>query len=102
MIVIDSRASSLLAAAVVLVLTSGSVAQVCGDLDAGDCCTANGSPACDDTECCDTICATDTFCCVVEWDDVCARQAAEVCSLGCTPSLCPLQCPPGALHEDEP
>ncbi len=102
MIVIDSRVSSMLATAAVLVLTSGSVAQVCGDPDAGDCCVANGLPACDDAECCDAVCAADPFCCVVEWDDICAQQAADVCNLPCTPSLCPLLCPPGAIHEDEP
>ncbi len=53
----------------------------CGDAGAGDCCQANGTPGCDDAGCCATVCAVDSFCCVGEWDTLCATQAASLC--GC-------------------
>jgi len=53
---------------------------------AGDCFSANGSIACDDTcsaqpcaGCCNTICAADSFCCAVEWDQICADAAVSLC-----------------------
>ncbi len=64
--------------------------------DAGPCAVANGSPGCDDVECCVAVCTIDSFCCDVEWDPVCANTALEICDLGC------LTCPPGALDEGEP
>jgi hypothetical protein len=51
----------------------------CGDAAAGDCCSANGTPACDDFFCCDFICSIDPFCCDVEWDAQCASLAATTC-----------------------
>jgi hypothetical protein len=59
----------------------------CGP-DTGDCCTANGTPGCDDADCCTAVCIADSFCCDVEWDDVCAESACG------TNGLCPGQsCP---------
>ena len=43
---------------------------------AGACCAANGSPNCEDEGCSAAICAFDSFCCEVEWDDLCAEEAA--------------------------
>ncbi len=51
----------------------------CGDPGTGDCCVANGSPACDDFFCCDFVCSLDPFCCDAEWDATCADLAAQVC-----------------------
>jgi len=51
----------------------------CGDLDAGGCCEANNTTACDDAACCTTVCAQDPFCCDIQWDDQCAQQAVNVC-----------------------
>jgi hypothetical protein len=51
----------------------------CGDDDAGNCYAANGSPGCNDFLCCQTVCEIDAFCCHVEWDEVCAQQAASLC-----------------------
>ncbi len=56
----------------------------CGDPGAGTCCLAHRGPACDDTDCCAKICATDPFCCAVAWDAICADQAATACA-GCPP-----------------
>ena len=51
----------------------------CGELTAGQCCKANGSPGCDDTTCCDAVCLSDSFCCDNEWDDFCAQTALVTC-----------------------
>ncbi|MHC4273278.1 MAG: hypothetical protein ACYSUR_06370 [Planctomycetota bacterium] len=52
----------------------------CGHPAAGDCCSANGTPACDDFVCCDFICeVVDPFCCDVAWDAVCADYAWIYC-----------------------
>ena len=45
----------------------------------GDCCTANGTPGCEDEECCDAVCAADPFCCDVDWDGICAESAQAIC-----------------------
>ncbi|MFQ5414815.1 MAG: M12 family metallo-peptidase, partial [Phycisphaerae bacterium] len=50
---------------------------------AGDCCTANGTPGCNDSACCDAICAFDPFCCDTSWDSICANEAAVNGSCPC-------------------
>ncbi len=45
----------------------------------GDCFADNGSPACDDEECCEAVCAVDQYCCDVTWDDWCAGEAEGLC-----------------------
>jgi hypothetical protein len=57
----------------------------------GDCCVANGSPGCDDVECCTAVCQQDIFCCEVTWDAICAAEAATLCAALCSgpPSPCP-------------
>ncbi len=54
----------------------------CGDADAGSCFEANGTPACDDAECCEIVCAIDPFCCDNNWDSICVDEAQELCA-GC-------------------
>jgi len=61
-------------------------APQCGDEDAGDCCFANGTPSCNDSTCCDQICATDPVCCEESWDAICAATAATECDV-CTGGL---------------
>lgn len=53
----------------------------CGAPEAGDCCSATGSTHCDDEQCCDAICSVDPLCCEFEWDEICAEQAVELCSV---------------------
>ena len=65
---------------VVLCMASSASAQ-CGDPKAGDCCTANGTPHCEDAECCDAICSIDPFCCDFPWDEICAEEAGEICDV---------------------
>ena len=52
----------------------------CGDLCAGDCCEANGTPGCNDTECCTIVCLLDVYCCSNEWDLYCAQAALTNCN----------------------
>ncbi len=67
---------------VAVVLWIGSTASAqCGDDGAGDCCVANGTPHCNDQECCDAICIIDPFCCDGPWDEICAEEAGEICGV---------------------
>ena len=55
----------------------------------GDCCVANpGTVGCLDAECCTVVCASDAYCCETEWDQICASEAATLCTAcgagGCT------------------
>jgi hypothetical protein len=47
----------------------------CGD-GAGSCNADNDTPGCDDVDCCNAVCGLDPYCCLVDWDDVCAAAAA--------------------------
>ncbi len=64
---------------------------------AGPCDQANGTPGCDDVDCCNLICGQDPFCCDTEWDQICANAAIEQCGGG---GGC-LDCQPGDLIENE-
>jgi hypothetical protein len=57
----------------------------CGDTGTGACCEANGTPFCDDADCCNVVCNTPgfSFCCDVAWDSLCAGLAAEEPLCGC-------------------
>lgn len=55
-------------------------APSCGDPGTGDCCTATGTPFCEDVECCSLICAADAFCCDTQWDQICANAAIAGCT----------------------
>ncbi len=55
----------------------------CGDADAGDCFEANGTPACNDTDCCDVVCGIDPTCCDLNWDAICAAIATDACMGAC-------------------
>jgi hypothetical protein len=57
-------------------------AAQCGDPSAGGCCFPNGTPNCDDLECCEQICDTDPSCCDVAWDILCV-EAANDPATGC-------------------
>lgn len=57
----------------------------CGSPGAGDCHSNNGTPACDDQECCFDVCAADPYCCETAWDQICADAAAFICYDGPAP-----------------
>lgn len=54
----------------------------CGDPEAGGAYESNGSPACADGDCCEAVCAVDSYCCLIDWDGLCVSQALEICA-GC-------------------
>ncbi len=54
----------------------------------GDCCTANGTPGCDNFDCCDFVCFIAADCCAVDWDEACAGFALVIC-----PDQCGADCP---------
>ncbi len=60
----------------------------CGDPDAGSCFENNGTPGCNDPECCAIVCDADPFCCKVFWDGLCADEAADLCGLPPKNDLC--------------
>jgi hypothetical protein len=47
-----------------------------------NCCDAGGTGTlgCDDPDCTNAVCAFDTFCCTVLWDNLCAQEAATTCT----------------------
>ncbi len=65
------------------VQNAGSTILLCGQSAGcpgeGSCFEANGTPGCDDAECCEAVCAADSFCCETEWDGICADAALEIC-----------------------
>ena len=62
----------------------------------GECCVPNGTIGCEDTSCCEAVCAIDAYCCGNDpklggvWDDICADEALALCPG--VPS-CPTACP---------
>jgi hypothetical protein len=62
----------------------------CGDSSSGSCFEAHSGIGCDNFDCCETICTLDLFCCTVEWDGICASEAASNCAGGgCGSPGCP-------------
>lgn len=45
----------------------------------GSCTEDNGTPGCDDTDCCQSVCEVDPFCCLNDWDEVCAAAVPAAC-----------------------
>ena len=56
--------------------------QDCGGCP-GDCCSANGTPGCDDANAWACACDLEPYCCEGDWDGVCAGLAALVCGAEC-------------------
>ena len=54
----------------------------------GDCCVNNGTPGCEVSACEATVCAVDSFCCAVAWDDICAGEAEDLCGLTTGEEVC--------------
>ncbi|MFO0873807.1 MAG: hypothetical protein U0575_07520 [Phycisphaerales bacterium] len=53
------------------------VPLACGN--AGHDCFTPGGPFCDDANCCNVVCAVDSFCCDTAWDSICVSEAGELC-----------------------
>ena len=59
---------------------------VCGSFEAGSCCDPHTNANCNNSACCDLVCATLPACCITSWDTSCAALSTAicpVCSLGC-------------------
>ena len=52
----------------------------------GLCCSANGIPGCNDTDCCNVVCNAEPSCCedTGGWDEACVTLAASLCEPQCT------------------
>lgn len=50
--------------------------DVCGN---SSCCYPSWGHGCDEGECEASVCMVDSYCCVVEWDGICAQEATELC-----------------------
>ena len=61
--------------------------DVCGP-GSGTCCSANGSPGCEEPACCQTICAVDAYCCDTDWDNLCAETALGTPECTCAKGSC--------------
>ncbi len=59
-------------------LCSGSF-EACGGAKTNSCHTANTIAGCGGATCCNEVCGRDPFCCIAEWDDTCAGEAADLC-----------------------
>ncbi|TDI53466.1 MAG: hypothetical protein E2O95_02890 [Acidobacteria bacterium] len=68
---------------------NGTVGGPCADPNAGDCMVPNGTPGCDDANCCAVVCGFFPPCCDLVWDAFCVSFAGE---------LCPAPGPPGVFH----
>ncbi|MFO0874657.1 MAG: hypothetical protein U0575_11905 [Phycisphaerales bacterium] len=61
-------------------------------VEPGACATANhdcatiGGPGCTDACCCNVVCAVESFCCAVQWDQSCVKEAFEACALAPPPA----------------
>lgn len=61
----------------------------CGGAGAGDCFAESDLPYCDDSACCELVCAADATCCVNSWDSTCVARARQDClSCGDTVGTC--------------
>jgi hypothetical protein len=50
--------------------------RACGS-SAQDCLSPSMEPACANSECCNAVCAIDSYCCAVAWDRICVSLAWE-------------------------
>jgi hypothetical protein len=55
------------------------VANICSEAISG-CFAGHGGAGCTETDCCETICEIDSYCCEVQWDDLCAEEADAACN----------------------
>jgi len=56
--------------------------ETCGGGN-GACTESRTSPGCGDADCCNAVCAIDTYCCMEEWDRECVALEARTCFSAC-------------------
>ena len=62
--------------------------EACGGPGSGSCFVAHGTPGCDKSGCCSTVCGLIPSCCDVTWDATCASGALQQClTAGSPPSV---------------
>ena len=71
--------------------------ESCGN-SVNDCCAANATPFCSDSDCCSLVCGADAFCCDTQWDDICAQEASQLCT-SCGAGTCDLPAATGTESE---
>ncbi|HVO22890.1 MAG TPA: hypothetical protein VMW56_04610 [Candidatus Margulisiibacteriota bacterium] len=49
----------------------------------GDCCVVNTRPNCGNAACAACVCASDSYCCNVRWDDLCVTETGGQCMPDC-------------------
>ena len=49
----------------------------------GTCVSVNSTSGCSNTNCCNTVCVADPFCCLTSWDETCVDEANSMCLLTC-------------------
>jgi hypothetical protein len=59
----------------------------CGEGFSGNCCWAHSAPGCEDPACEASVCSYDSYCCDVQWDTLCAMEAADDMNCDCVRSL---------------
>lgn len=59
---------------------------------AGPCDVPHNGVGCSETQCCEAVCAADSFCCDVSWDEICIEDNIELCAglLPVPPATCSL------------
>jgi hypothetical protein len=70
--------------------------QDCGDCE-GSCCIPNGTPGCINANVQACVCAVDSYCCNVQWDNLCAEEADDCGS--CNGDCCAAHNNPGCDDE---
>ncbi len=50
----------------------------CGEPNPNPCNNLSNDPGCASERCCDAVCQTDPYCCIIEWDDACVDSAAAL------------------------
>ncbi len=60
---------------------AGTLCATCGGSGSGSCFTP-GAAYCNDSYCCNTVCASDPFCCSTSWDSICVGEAYAMCTCG--------------------
>ncbi|MCI0364075.1 MAG: hypothetical protein L0219_09360 [Phycisphaerales bacterium] len=51
----------------------------CGQGGSDSCFVEHYIPACENSTCCNTVCAADPFCCNSQWDSICVSEANALC-----------------------
>ena len=79
----------------------------CGDPAQGSCAEPNGTAGCDDSACCELVCAIDDLCCTDVWDEFCVEYAFQQCGYFAYECVAPNpsvanDCVAGAFFESVP